>query len=102
MKSTLYEDGDLYDKTTTYYSDIDFWAKLTKGKEGILELCCGTGRITMKLLASHTDMVGIDNSKAMLTQAKLKAKEFQNKLQLYHRNITRFNLNRTFNTILLV
>lgn len=102
MKSNLYDDGETYDKISLEERDVDFWVNLTKGKEGILELCCGTGRVIMSLLPYHNDITGIDNSKAMLAQAELKTKEFGDKVQLYKRNITRFNLGRTFDSILLI
>jgi SAM-dependent methyltransferase len=102
MKSTLYEDAEEYDKIANYKEDIKLWRNLTKGKDGILELCCGTGRIIESLLPYHKDITGIDNSKKMLVVTEAKTKAFRNKVKLYKRNITRFNLKRTFNSILLV
>jgi ubiquinone/menaquinone biosynthesis C-methylase UbiE len=102
MKSTLYGDGETYDKIFNYEDDIGFWQNLTKGKDGVLELCCGTGRMIVSLRPSHKDLTGIDNSAEMLATAKAKASGPRTPIQFYKRNITRFNLGRTYNTILLV
>ena len=51
--------------------DIGFWtriARLAKGR--VLELGCGTGRITRPLAEAGVDIVGIDRSTEMLARAR--------------------------------
>jgi ubiquinone/menaquinone biosynthesis C-methylase UbiE len=43
-----------------------------KENGNILELCCGTGRLTIPLVQEGYHITGIDNSTAMLKQAKAK------------------------------
>ncbi len=102
LKSTVYKHGEDYDKIFNHTPDIKFWLKLTKRKNGIIELGCGTGRLLINLCRSHSDVTGIDNSKEMLAVTKAKTTALPGKVQLYKRNITRFNLRRTFNSILLI
>jgi SAM-dependent methyltransferase len=102
IKSTIYDNGDVYDKTFDYKSDFQLWLSLTKSKKDILELCCGTGRLLMKLLPHHEHLTGIDNSKEMLAVAEAKIASYRDKVQLYKKNMLRFNLGKTFDSILLI
>ena len=43
-------------------------------KSEILELCCGSGRLTIPLAKQGIKITGVDNSKSMLDYAKFKAK----------------------------
>ena len=47
----LIYDANIYDGLNTFLSDLQFYKKwLPKNKEaGILELCCGTGRLTIPI-----------------------------------------------------
>jgi ubiquinone/menaquinone biosynthesis C-methylase UbiE len=50
--------------------DVPFWRRLATDAEGpILELGCGTGRVTVPLARAGVSMVGIDRSAAMLARA---------------------------------
>jgi len=70
----LIYDANIYDGLNTFLSDLDFYKKwLPKGKNArILELCCGSGRLTIPIAKEYT-ICGVDNSYSMLEQAKLKA-----------------------------
>jgi SAM-dependent methyltransferase len=52
--------------------DILFWQRLVEGRRGrVLELGCGTGRVTMPLgKTGAATVVGIDRSSAMLTRGQ--------------------------------
>ena len=51
--------------------DIAFWRRLTTGVAGpVLELGCGTGRVSIPLARAGASLVGIDRSEAMLARAK--------------------------------
>ena len=47
----LIYDANIYDGLNTFLSDLQFYKKwLPKNKEAeILELCCGTGRLTIPI-----------------------------------------------------
>jgi ubiquinone/menaquinone biosynthesis C-methylase UbiE len=51
--------------------DIPFWRTLASQSEGhVLELGCGTGRISVPLARAGVSVVGIDRSDAMLSRAR--------------------------------
>jgi SAM-dependent methyltransferase len=51
--------------------DVPFWQRLAAAAAGsVLELGCGTGRVTMPLARHGVAVVGIDRSAAMLAQAR--------------------------------
>ena len=51
--------------------DVPFWRTLAKQAGGpVLELGCGTGRITLPLGRAGVPLVGIDRSRAMLVRAR--------------------------------
>ena len=55
--------------------DVPFWRQLASRQDGrILELGCGTGRLSLPLLKDGAALVGIDRSGPMLARARTKAK----------------------------
>jgi ubiquinone/menaquinone biosynthesis C-methylase UbiE len=51
--------------------DVPFWRRLALHSEGpVLELGCGTGRISIPLARAGVPLVGIDRSDAMLSRAR--------------------------------
>src|SRR5436305_13631664 len=55
--------------------DVPFWSRVAKEAEGaVLELGCGTGRVTVPLARTGVDLVGIDRSAAMLERAVARLK----------------------------
>ena len=51
--------------------DVPFWRRVASKATGkVLELGCGTGRVTKPLTRDGVDIVGIDRSAAMLARAK--------------------------------
>lgn len=71
----LIYDGNIYDGMNTETVDLPFYSHWLKKKEtgDILELCCGTGRLTIPLAREGYNMTGVDNSTSMLRQAEEKA-----------------------------
>src|SRR5258708_7380081 len=54
--------------------DVRFYVEQCRGATGwILELGCGTGRVTLPLVAAGARVVGIDASPAMLSVLRAKA-----------------------------
>jgi SAM-dependent methyltransferase len=55
--------------------DVAFWRRLASAQPGrVLELGCGTGRITNPVARAGTQVVGIDRSAAMLARARARLK----------------------------
>lgn len=51
--------------------DVKFWQRLASAQEGpVLELGCGTGRVTVPVARAGTQVVGIDRSAAMLARGQ--------------------------------
>lgn len=70
----LIYDADIYDGLNTFLYDLPFYKKwFPKDKNArILELCCGSGRLTIPLAKEYA-ICGVDRSHSMLEQAKMKA-----------------------------
>ena len=53
--------------------DVAFWQRLAAAAHGpVLELGCGTGRVTLPVAREGTDVTGIDRSASMLARARAK------------------------------
>jgi SAM-dependent methyltransferase len=54
--------------------DVPFWRRLTRDVRGcVLELGCGTGRVSLPLARAGVRVVGLDRSTPMLDRARLRA-----------------------------
>lgn len=59
---------------TVQRRDVAFWQRIAAGTDGrVLELGCGTGRITIPIARDGTPVTGIDRSSPMLARARAKA-----------------------------
>jgi ubiquinone/menaquinone biosynthesis C-methylase UbiE len=72
-----YDDAKLYDVENDWIVDeVDLlveWAeKLQVGEDSILDLACGTGRITLPLAKKGYNLIGVDIHEGMLAEAKTK------------------------------
>src|SRR5438552_12578349 len=51
--------------------DVPFWRRVASTARGpVLELGCGTGRVSLPLARAGVDLVGIDRSAPMLARAR--------------------------------
>ncbi len=68
--------ADVYDSIYAYVrEDIPFYVREAARSGGpVLELGCGTGRMTLPIAQSGIDIVGLDNSDGMLEQARAKTR----------------------------
>jgi ubiquinone/menaquinone biosynthesis C-methylase UbiE len=73
----IYLDGRHYDQLFGSGSeDLPFWiSQADQYGDSILELACGTGRITIALAQAGFNMTGIDNADGMLKEARKKSAE---------------------------
>lgn len=86
--------------------DITFYAQLAKEYGGpVLELGCGTGRITLPIAEAGIEAVGLDLSDPMLNVARHKlsqmSREVQSKIQFVQGNMADFSLEGRFSLIIL-
>jgi SAM-dependent methyltransferase len=81
--------------------DVPFWQRLAAAQDGrVLELGCGTGRLTVPVARTGADIVGIDRSAAMLARARQRLRRARLRAplirgdirQLPFRRRTRFDL----------
>ena len=73
-----YNDAADYDAqySAAYEPEIRTLTELAKEQGGaVLDLCCGTGIVTVPLAETGLEVVGVDISPAMLEQAKTKVKD---------------------------
>jgi ubiquinone/menaquinone biosynthesis C-methylase UbiE len=94
--------ADIYDFYVDTDFDIPFFLKETEGyKEEILELMCGTGRLSIPLLDSGRNMTCLDYSKGMLDLFLQKIKNKNYPVNIVQMDVTNLNLNKKFGLILL-
>ncbi|MCH7664047.1 MAG: class I SAM-dependent methyltransferase [Chloroflexi bacterium] len=86
-----------------YREDIPFWQGLAAQSGGsILELGCGTGRVTLELAGARHDVLGLDNDADTLAvlQRRLAESNLSNVAYIMA-DMTEFSLERTFALIIL-
>lgn len=94
--------ADIYDYYVNVDFDIPFFLKETENyNEEILELMCGTGRVSIPLLESGKKMTCVDYSKGMLDSFYNKIKNKQYDVTLLHYDVTELKLDKEFGFIIL-
>lgn len=100
-----YRIADFYDD---YYGrnvgDIKFWVDSCKDADKILEIACGTGRVTFPIIESGKKVSALDYSEAMLDILREKAEEKKynsNHLEIYCQDMRDMNFKNKFNVILI-
>ncbi|MBS0272311.1 MAG: class I SAM-dependent methyltransferase [Proteobacteria bacterium] len=94
-----YIDPSLYDaEYGGYQGDSDLFLNLIH-EGNVLDLACGTGRLTIPLAKKGLKVVGLDASEPMLTLAREKSKELP--IEWTQGDIRDFYLDETFDLILM-
>ena len=76
--NSIYDNGAEYDSyvlSAETSGEADFYASFAPSGGSVLELACGTGRLTLPLAGRGLQVTGLDNSPAMLAAAERKAAE---------------------------
>ncbi len=92
-----------YDLNSDFPDDIPFYKRLIPAGANVLELGCGTGRITLELAEQCGFIQGIDLSEAMLDICRKRLAQAQfppTKVQVLQGDISDFALGRTFDWII--
>ncbi|MCC8088277.1 MAG: class I SAM-dependent methyltransferase [Rikenellaceae bacterium] len=99
----LIYDGSIYDGMNPELADLPFYSRwLAKKKNGnILELCCGTGRLTIPLAKEGYNIIGVDISSSMLKQAQCKAEELNVPVQFIKSDIRTLDLPEVYGIIFI-
>ena len=94
----LIYDASIYDGLNTFLSDLQFYKKwLPKNRDAkILELCCGTGRLTLPIARDGYNISGVDYTPSMLAQARLKASEAGLEINFIEADIRTLNLQEKY------
>jgi SAM-dependent methyltransferase len=99
---TIYEDGRHYDLLFPH-ADPTFLIEQAVLLGGpVLELACGTGRLTIPLAQAELDVTGIDRSSAMLAHGVSKAAALGIHVEWIEADMRDFSLPRQFSCIILV
>jgi len=99
----LIYDANIYDGMNTNLIDLPFYKHwMPKNKDArILELCCGTGRLTLPLAKEGYDITGVDYTPSMLEQAKIKAMEECLNIEFIEADMRTFELSVQYDLIFI-
>ncbi|MCP4130245.1 MAG: class I SAM-dependent methyltransferase [bacterium] len=104
MKTPIQFDkvADIYDLYVKEYFDIAFFKKETENFYGeILELMCGTGRVSIPLLKSNRKMTCVDYSKGMLAAFDKKIRGQGYAVELIEMDVVNLELHKKYDLIIL-
>ncbi len=100
----LYRDGRHYDalNRSLALADAPFYLEEAKRARGpVLELACGTGRLTIPIAQSGVAIVGLDQSVSMLSYALSKAADADVNIAWVEADCRQFELGRKFALIFM-
>lgn len=99
----LIYDAGIYDGMNINIGDLEFYKKwiLKNKKSKVLELCCGTGRLTIPLAKEGANITGLDFTKTMLDQARKKANLEGVNIDFIQADIRDFHLEETYDLIFI-
>ncbi len=99
----LIYDANIYDGMNTHIDDLQFYKRwLPQNKDAcVLELCCGTGRLTIPIAKDGYDISGVDHTSSMLEQAKVKASEAGLEVEFIEADIRALDLQKKYDLIFI-
>jgi ubiquinone/menaquinone biosynthesis C-methylase UbiE len=97
----IYDDATFYDQEFAHrLHEIPFYLKQGKSAGGpVLEVACGTGRITLPLARAGVDITGLDISRPMLQRARQKAETEGLAVTWLEQDCRQINTERSFTLI---
>jgi SAM-dependent methyltransferase len=96
--------AEIYDSVFSYVvDDIPFYVEeSTRAGGTVLELGCGTGRVSIPIAQAGVDVVGMDSSSNMLTRAREKSQEAGTpNLKLLRADMRDFNISSKFDLVII-
>lgn len=99
--SQEYDDPTLYDKENeSFIPEIPFILKWATKKQGpIIDIACGTGRVTIPLAKNGYNLVGVDINEGMLAHAKKKAANLHLQIRWIVQDCTQLDLSIKCNLV---
>jgi SAM-dependent methyltransferase len=100
----IYLDGRHYDRMVpaAHAPDVAFWIdQARRYGDPVLELACGTGRISVPMAQAGFEVTGIDLSEAMLVEARRKSTEAGVRVHWVRADMRTLQLGGSFRLILL-
>ena len=101
----FYSDAQRYDLVMGAYASgdpLDFYRRqAARCGEPVLELACGSGRLTIPLAKEGVAITGLDISEEMLHLAKLKASKSERSIPFIQGDIRSFDLGEKFKLIFI-
>lgn len=103
MADDLYDWPELYDLVSPVDPDMERFYVDAAGGAGrtVLDLACGTGRLTLPLARSGAEIIGADLSEAMLERARLRATEDGLAVTFLPLDMRDFDLGRRFDAVII-
>ncbi|MFT8246968.1 class I SAM-dependent DNA methyltransferase [Roseomonas sp. BN140053] len=99
---SLYDEAALYDAVVQPGPCEVFYREVAHGQRGpVLELACGTGRLTLPIARDGHEVVGLDTSRTMLAAAKRKAREQVLPVRFLLGDMRDFELGQRFGTVII-
>jgi len=101
--SEIYGDALQYDAFNDPASgDADYYlAEARRARGPVLELACGTGRLTIPFKKAGVDITGLDSAAPMLAQARAKAAAAGAQVRFVPGDARKFSLGRKFKLIFM-
>jgi len=99
--------ADVYDlQYEGYEEDIPFYVgEAERAAPPVLELACGTGRVTIPIAQAGVDVIGLDSSPEMLAVAQRKvvqlSPEVKERIRLLEADMRDFSLDERFGLIMI-
>lgn len=98
-----YDDPNLYDKENNLVVEVPFLSKwASKSNQFIIDLACGTGRVTLPLAKEGYKVIGVDLHTGMLERAKAKAAELNLEIEWLQQDCCNLDLKLKSNLIYMV
>ncbi|MCX7842332.1 MAG: class I SAM-dependent methyltransferase [Clostridia bacterium] len=102
------EAAELYDQISIVYDDYPMFLQQAVIHGGpILELCCGSGRLTLPLLKAGFRITAVDLSEDMLLNLRQQLEKnkryekYKNNVSLVCQDMTKLDLDETYNIIMI-
>ena len=95
---SLYEDADLYDQEfRDRVHEIPFYRSRAIASGGpVLELACGSGRLTLPIAQAGIEIVGVDVSAPMIERARLRASSAKVNIEWHVQDVRKLDIPRRF------
>ena len=97
----LYEDAEFYDaEFASRDLEIPFYRKYARQSNGpVLEVACGTGRLTLPIARDGVNVTGLDVSRPMLEQARRKSSDEGLNIEWVEQDCREISLPRKFGLV---